>query len=101
MTDYDYRNIDDVIHSRVRLAIMSYLISARQADFPELKKALRVSDGNLSTHLTKLEEKGYVIIEKSFAGKKPQTRVGLTEGGEQAFRTYLDGLAAMIGQAPQ
>lgn len=101
MGDYDYRNIDDVIHSRVRLAIMSYLMSAKKADFTELKTALKVSDGNLSTHLSKLEATGYVTVTKGFVGKKPQTLVALTEGGEDAFRSYLDGLAAMIGQAPQ
>lgn len=97
MTDYDYRNIDDVIHSRVRLAIMSYLVAAKEADFTELKTALKVSDGNLSTHLSKLEETGYVSVEKNFVGKKPQTLVSLSTTGEAAFRAYLDGLAAMIG----
>ncbi|NVJ99530.1 MAG: transcriptional regulator [Alphaproteobacteria bacterium] len=97
MGDYDYRNIDDVIHSRVRLAIMSYLMSAKEADFTELKKALRVSDGNLSTHLSKLEGTGYVSQEKKFVGKKPQTLVSLSPTGEEAFRHYLEGLAAMIG----
>ncbi len=101
MADYDYRNIDDVIHSRVRLAIMSYLMSAKEADFTALKTALKVSDGNLSTHLTKLETSGYITVSKGFVGKKPQTLVTMTEGGEAAFRRYLDGLAAMIGQAPQ
>ncbi|SDD31943.1 winged helix-turn-helix domain-containing protein [Kordiimonas lacus] len=97
MTDYDYRNIDDVIHSRVRLAIMSYLMTAKEADFTELKTALKVSDGNLSTHLTKLEGTGYVTQEKKFVGKKPQTSVQMTPEGEAAFKAYLEGLAAMIG----
>lgn len=97
MADYDYRNIDDVIHSRVRLAIMSYLMTAKEADFTELKTALKVSDGNLSTHLTKLENTGYVTSEKKFVGKKPQTSVRMTAEGEAAFKNYLDGLAAMIG----
>jgi len=97
MADYDYRNIDDVIHSRVRLAIMSYLMTAKEADFTELKTVLKVSDGNLSTHLTKLETTGYVEQEKQFKNKKPQTMVRMTTDGEAAFRTYLEGLAAMIG----
>lgn len=101
MADYDYRNIDDVIHSRVRLAIMSYLMAAKEADFTELKKALKVSDGNLSTHLTKLEKTGYISQEKKFVGKKPQTLVALQKNGEKAFREYLDGLAAMIGTTQQ
>lgn len=98
MADYDYRTIDDVIHSRVRLAIMSYLASARAAEFTELKKVLKVSDGNLSTHLKKLEDHGYVKTEKGFVGRKPQTMVEITEDGSKAFKTYVDGIAAMLGQ---
>jgi DNA-binding MarR family transcriptional regulator len=98
MSDYDYRTIDDVIHSRVRLAIMSYLASAHSAEFTELKKVLKVSDGNLSTHLKKLEDHDYVKTEKGFVGRKPQTMVEITEGGSKAFKAYVDGIAAMLGQ---
>lgn len=98
MTAYDYRNLDDLIHSRVRLAIMSYLMTAGEADFTELKKALKVSDGNLSTHLTKLENSNYVKQEKQFKGKKPQTLISLTNEGQAAFKSYLEGLASMIGK---
>ena len=98
MSDFDYRTIDDVIHSRVRLAIMSYLASARAAEFTELKKVLKVSDGNLSTHLKKLEDHGYVKTEKGFVGRKPQTMIEITDEGDQAFRAYVDGIAAMLGQ---
>lgn len=94
---YDYRAIDDVIHSRVRLAIMSYLATARDADFVELKKALKVTDGNLSTHLSKLEGKSYVSVSKQFIDKKPQTRVAITPSGETAFKAYVEGLAKMLG----
>lgn len=98
---YDYRTIDDVIHSRVRLAVMSYLATARSADFVALKKALKVSDGNLSTHLSKLEEKDYVSVTKKFVGKKPQTLVTLTKAGDKAFKAYVEGLAAMLGPQDQ
>lgn len=94
---YDYRMIDDVIHSRVRLAIMSFLATARQADFVQLKKVLKVSDGNLSTHLKKLEEKNYVSVNKQFVDNKPQTSITITKEGEAAFSAYVDGLAAMLG----
>jgi len=94
---YDYRAIDDVIHSRVRLAIMSYLVTARDADFVQLKKALKVTDGNLSTHLSKLEEKSYISVSKQFVDRKPQTRVTITEAGDTAFKAYVEGLAAMLG----
>ena len=98
MSEFDYRTIDDVIHSRVRLAIMSYLVSARAAEFTELKQVLKVSDGNLSTHLKKLEDHDYVKTEKGFVGRKPQTMIEITKEGDKAFRTYVDGIAAMLGQ---
>lgn len=97
MTDYDYRTLDDVIHSRVRLAIMSYLMTAREADFSELRKELKLTDGNLSTHLRKLEDHAYVTVTKGFVGRKPQTTVMITEAGDSAFKAYVEGLAAMIG----
>ncbi len=98
---FDYRAIDDVIHSRVRLAIMAYLATARNADFVELKKALKVTDGNLSTHLSKLEEKSYVSIDKQFVDRKPQTRVVITKVGDTAFSAYVEELAAMLGPKNQ
>ncbi len=95
--NYDYRTIDDVIHSRVRLAIMSFLVTAREAEFVQLKKTLKVSDGNLSTHLKKLEDKSYVAVSKQFIDNKPQTRIAITSTGETAFNAYVEGLAAMLG----
>ncbi|WCL54536.1 winged helix-turn-helix domain-containing protein [Gimibacter soli] len=97
MSGFDHKKLDEVIHGRVRLAVMSYLMTARSADFTELKSALEVSDGNLSTHLKKLEDAGFVLQEKSFAGRKPQTTVRLTEAGDAAFRRYLEEIAAMLG----
>lgn len=94
---FDYRAIDDVIHSRVRLAIMSYLATAHTADFTELKTTLKVSDGNLSTHLSKLEATGYVAVTKEFVGKKPHTTVTLTKAGDTAFQSYVEELAVMLG----
>lgn len=97
MTDFNYRAIDDFIHSRVRLMIMSYLAAARTAEFTVLKKALEVSDGNLSTHIKKLEDVGYVLQNKRFVGKKPQTLIAITEKGDKAFKVYVESLAAMVG----
>ena len=97
MTDFDYKQIDDVIHSRVRLAIMSYLMTAGTADFSELKKQVKVSDGNLSTHLKKLETAGYIHQSKQFVANKPQTTIMVTKTGQEAFSTYLTGLKALLG----
>jgi len=89
--------IDEVIHGRVRLGVMAYLASGGTADFNELKARLQATDGNLSVHLRKLEEAGYVAIDKSFVGKKPLTRVSLTESGRAAFIRYLDAMAKLVG----
>ncbi len=97
MSGYDYRSLDNVIHSRVRLAIMSYLMTAKSAEFNDLKSALNVSDGNLSTHLTKLEQMDYVQIEKRFEDKKPVTTISLSKLGEKSFRAYIDELTNLIG----
>jgi len=97
MAGYNYRAIDDFIHSRVRLMIMSFLAAARSAEFTELKKQLEVSDGNLSTHLKKLEDVGYVAQTKGFVDKRPQTLIAITEKGDEAFKDYVTSLAATIG----
>ena len=96
---FDISGLDDVIHGRVRLGIVAYLASAEVADFTELKTLLEVTQGNLSIHLRKLEEAGYVAIDKSFVGRKPLTRVRLTEAGRAAFSTYLKAMGQLVEQA--
>ncbi len=87
---------DPLIHAPIRLAILSILISVDSANFTYLKEATNTTDGNLSTHLTKLESASYISIEKMFKGKKPQTICALTEKGRNAFRQYLDQLESMV-----
>jgi DNA-binding MarR family transcriptional regulator len=99
MAAFDIDGIDEVIHGRLRLGVMAYLANAEVADFNELKAALQATQGNLSVHLRKLEDAGYVAIEKSFLGRKPLTRVRLTVAGRKAFRSYLAALARVIGPA--
>jgi DNA-binding HxlR family transcriptional regulator len=94
--DFDITAIDDVIHGRLRLGIMAYLAGSGVADFNELKARLQASDGNLSVHLRKLEEAGYVAIAKSFIGRKPLTRVVLTDKGRSAFVIYLDAIEKLL-----
>ena len=101
MGEFDVTAIDDVIHGRLRLGVMAYLLSAQVADFNELKSRLATTDGNLSVHLRKLEGAGYVAIEKTYAGRKPLTRVTLTEAGRNAFIAYLDQLAALVEESPR
>ena len=96
MDDFDIEQIDEVIHGRLRLGIMAFLSTADGADFNALKARLQATDGNLSVHVRKLEEAGYVAIDKSFVGKKPLTRVTLTDPGRTAFIRYLDAMARLV-----
>jgi DNA-binding MarR family transcriptional regulator len=96
MDGFDIDDIDDVIHGRVRLGVMAYLSSARTAEFNEIKRRLQTTDGNLSVHLRKLEDAGYVAVEKSFVGRKPLTRLTLTPGGHAAFVRYLDAIGKLV-----
>ena len=90
--------LDPVLHERGRLAIVSVLAAVEQVTFTELRDQLEMTDGNLSVHLQKLEEKGYVAIDKQFVGRRPQTSCQLTRQGRQAFQRYLDHLEAIVQQ---
>lgn len=90
--------IDEVIHGRMRLGIMVYLADAEAADFTELKTVLKATQGNLSVHIKKLEEAGYVAVAKSFVKNKPLTRVSITPAGRKAFAAYLEALGGLIGR---
>ena len=96
---FDHSEIDDVIHGRLRLGIMAYLASVSPAIFGELKQKVGATDGNLSTHLRKLEDAGYVRQEKRFVGRRPQTRVFLTDAGRQAWLTWIDRMQGLMRAA--
>jgi DNA-binding MarR family transcriptional regulator len=96
MAAFDIDDIDAVIHGRIRLGIMAYLAQSDVADFNELKQALKATQGNLSIHLTKLEEAGYVTIEKGFVGRKPRTRIRVTPAGRKALARYLQGISQLL-----
>lgn len=89
--------IDDVIHGRLRLGVMAYLSAVNPASFPELLQKTGTSNGNLSTHLTKLETAGYIQQEKGYNGKRPQTLVHLTDNGRTAWISYLDAMRDLLG----
>ncbi len=103
MTDsanpFDHAQIDDVIHGRLRLGIMAYLSTASPAIFGELKAKVGATDGNLSTHLRKLEAAGYVQQEKRFVGRRPQTRVFLTDQGRQAWLIWIERMQGLMRAA--
>lgn len=94
---FDIGRIDEVIHGRVRLGVMAYLSGVGTADFNELKARLQTTDGNLSVHLRKLEEAGFVDVSKTFQGRKPLTRATMTEAGRDAFVAYLDAMSGLVG----
>ena len=95
---FDIGDIDDVIHGRLRLGVMAYLSGAQIAEFNQLKAKLETTDGNLSVHLRKLEEAGYVGIEKTYADRKPLTRISLTDKGRDAFLSYLEAMGRLADE---
>jgi DNA-binding MarR family transcriptional regulator len=96
MPDFDYQQLDDRIHSRIRLAIMSILIGVEQAEFNFLKQQVKTTDGNLSIHLRKLEEAGYITVKKGFVDRKPQSLYRITRKGRDAFADYIAQLEKFI-----
>jgi DNA-binding MarR family transcriptional regulator len=87
---FDHDTIDEIIHGRIRLGAVAYLAAVDSALFSELRDKVGATDGNLSAHLRKLEDAGYVKAEKYFAGRKPQTRLSLTAAGRKAWRVWLE-----------
>lgn len=87
---------DRLVYERVRLGIMSALAVNEQLTFNELKSLFDVSDGNLSAHARKLEEAGYIICSKSFAGRRPKSEYRLTPVGRTALYRYLEHIEAVI-----
>jgi len=92
-------DLDLLLHERGRLAIVSMLAAAPRAlTFTELRNELEMTDGNLSVHLQRLEEKGYVQIDKQFVGRRPQTSCRISKLGRKALDRYLDQLEAIVRQ---
>ena len=100
---FDHESIDDIIHGRIRLGVVAYLSAVEHALFSELRDKVGATDGNLSAHLRKLEDAGYVRVQKSFVGRKPQTRLSLTADGRKAWRQWLkrmETLTRAAGETP-
>jgi DNA-binding transcriptional ArsR family regulator len=90
------QRLDQVIHDRTRLAILAALAASETASFTELKTITGTTDGNLSVHARRLEDAGYVLCEKTFAGRTPRTEYRLSTAGRRAFEKYLDHMDALI-----
>jgi DNA-binding MarR family transcriptional regulator len=95
------KNIDRLIHEPTRLMIMTQLYVVESADFLFLQHQLRMTPGNLSSHLSKLEEAGYVEIVKEFIERKPHTALELTKKGRKAFREYQQNLKQVFSDLPK
>lgn len=96
MTDYDHNAIDELLHSRARLAIVAFLAGAAEADFVAIRDATKMTDGNASVHLRKLEDAGYVTVRKHFVARKPQSLYALTDTGRSALLAYVSHLESLV-----
>ena len=91
-----FKKLDPLLHSELRLAVMSLLVELEEADFVYLRETTHATAGNLSVQLDKLSEAGYISVEKTFEGKKPRTRCRITPVGLQAFENYVDALKSYL-----
>ena len=94
-------NIDKLVHEPARLLILAHLFVVESADFLFLTRQTGLTPGNLSSHLSKLEEAGYVNIEKEFVGKRPHTIMSLTDSGRAAFIRYREELEQILSSLPR
>jgi len=91
-----FENLDPLLHSQLRLSVMSLLISVEQADFVFIKEKTQATSGNLSVQLDKLSNAGYIEIIKGYRGKKPNTSCRITQNGINAFEKYVNALKDYI-----
>jgi DNA-binding MarR family transcriptional regulator len=88
--------INKAFENRVRLGVMSILMVQDWVDFGELKEALELTDGNLASHITALEKEEYILVRKSFIGKRPNTSFTASDKGKVAFQEHINALEALI-----
>mgnify|MGYP002748024070 FL=1 len=91
-----FRELDPLLHSQLRLAIISLLVGLDEADFVYLKERTEATAGNLSVQIDKLSQAGYIEVEKGFEGKRPRTVCRITAQGRAAFAEYVDALKDYI-----
>ena len=96
-----FKPLDPLLHSELRLAVMSLLISADEAKFPYIKEQTGATAGNLSVQIDKLSAAGYIEVEKTFKGKRPCTLCRISEKGRQAFEEYVDALKSYLDMSPK
>ena len=91
-----FKRLDPLLHSELRLAIVSILVNLNEADFVYIRKTTQATSGNLSVQIDKLAEAGYIAVEKVFEGKKPKTICRITEEGLNAFEEYVDAIKSYL-----
>ena len=91
-----FKPLDPLLHSELRLAVMSLLISADEAEFPYIKEQTEATAGNLSVQIDKLSAAGYIEVEKTFKGRKPCTVCRITPTGRKAFEEYVSALRSYL-----
>lgn len=91
------KELNPLLHSQLRLAIISILMNVEEADFVFLREKTESTAGNLSVQIDKLSTAGYITVEKGFVGKKPRTVCRITDVGREAFEDYVDTLRQYIG----
>lgn len=87
-----YKDLDPLLHSQLRLAIISMLISSEKVDFTYIKEETKAAAGNISIQIKKLQEAGYIEVEKTFSNNYPKTMLSITDKGVKAFETYVNDL---------
>ena len=97
----EFRTLDRLIHDPTRLMLISVLYVVESADFVFLKNQTKMTAGNISSHMAKLEDAGYVRVKKSFVGKRPQTMFRLTVKGRRAFQNYRNVLSDALSGLPK
>ncbi|MFB3894732.1 MAG: transcriptional regulator [bacterium] len=93
-------DIDRIIHEPARLLILAYLSVVDKSDYLFLMRQTGLTQGNLSSHISKLEQAGYIKVEKEFQDKKPRTLLSLTQSGKQAFQQYRDKMQQILDSLP-
>ncbi len=91
-----YKDLDPILHSQLRLTIISSLISLKETDFNHIKEITKAAAGNISLQIKKLQDAGYITVEKSFKNNYPNTMLSITSKGIKAFETYVNNLKKYI-----
>ncbi len=91
-----YNDLDPLLHSQLRLAIISMLVSSEKVDFSHIKDETKAASGNISIQIKKLQEAGYIKVEKTFKNNYPKTMVSITDKGMKSFENYVNALKKYI-----